>query len=61
MYMTINETSAVENPTTMQIAKFPNDKKPRLGMIKGTKINEVIVDATKAIIETKTMKAMYAL
>jgi hypothetical protein len=60
-YIMSSERIAVVDPTTMQTIKFITDKWPRLGMIKGTKMNEVIVEATKAIIDTKTMKAMYAL
>jgi hypothetical protein len=55
------ETIAVVGPTTMAMTKFITDKWPMFGIIKGTKMNEVIAETTKAINETKTMKATYAL
>ena len=61
IYITSSETIAVDGPTTMAMIRFITDKWPMVGMIKGTKMNEVIVEATKAINETKTMKATYAL
>ena len=61
IYITSSEIIAVDGPTTRQITKFITDKWAMLGIIKGTKMNEVIVETTKAINETKTIKATYAL